>query len=197
VPPIDFCSCQETRARPRLHQTLPWVAMASHRMAGDVALARQHPPGLHSSGVAWARGPRQHPASASARRHGFTPTCSNPDTSCRSLVPAVFWKPRTACDGSDLGAGSAKSVPPVTKTVAFAVWENQLARLTAPKHGSPCRAASRRASRKNPTFDRTRGAFHLRDPIPLDPGRQPSRRRSSLCRSGQPDTFVTSDGRRP
>lgn len=85
----------------------------------------------------------------------------------------------------------------LTKTVAFAMWENQLAQLTAPKHGAPCRAASRGASRKNPTFDRTRGAFHLRDLILLDPGRQPSRRRSSPCRSGHADTFVTSDGRQP
>jgi len=29
------------------------------------------------------------PASTSVRRCGFTPTCSNPDTPCRSLTPAA------------------------------------------------------------------------------------------------------------
>jgi hypothetical protein len=163
VSPIDFCSCQESRARPRPHQTLPICCSGKPPHGGgrcscETASARP-------SQLRGHFGPKTSatPAPASARRPRIYPNPIQPGHLLS--LPGARRLLEVDDDSRLIGSRCVKHRVSLslTKTVANVMWENQLAQLTVPKHGSPYRAASRGASRKNPTFNRTQGAFHLRD----------------------------------
>jgi hypothetical protein len=103
-------------------------------------------------GCATSFEPAQRPHRHPSRRCGFTPTCSDPDTSCRSLASTAVRSGQqqltVRIPAAPFEGCRARPLP--ARTVACAVWENQLAGLTVPKHGSPLRALSCGLSRKLP-----------------------------------------------
>jgi hypothetical protein len=101
MPPIDFCSCQNFRARPRTPRLQLHTSRRdeSHRAVDSPLLAEERQPNIDSSGVA-APGVRPHNPRDDVHTvdRGFTPTCSNSDTRCRALTRVETRKKATTGD---------------------------------------------------------------------------------------------------
>lgn len=106
---IDFCSCQESRAQPRISKPL---RMMRRRTAArrETWSRRSTFTRLCSSGVALPTWGLATPASASARRRGFSPTCLDLGTPCRMPRCFAVWITATKHDRAD---GPALSCWPV------------------------------------------------------------------------------------
>lgn len=175
TPPIDFCSCQDFRARPRtVRLRLHTSRRDESRRAGDDPLLAKR-----TSRVFTAQGslaPRTRPRNprddVRCVDRGFTPTCSELR---HPLSPADTRRgSETSLDERPYGSPAASSqrrrvwVPPRHAPSCLATsW-----RINAP--GPPHRSATRLegppltiGSRNRLVIDRTRGAFHLRVPLPL------------------------------
>jgi hypothetical protein len=191
VPPIDFCSCVDREHDPRCHQTPPLVAVASHRAGGDAPLASSACRAFTAQGTLGltalvpprfdVRTPTRIYPNLLQPRHPLSLTAAR-----RRLDMTMTGHPSDSRCAKHRDGSSHRRPSPST-----------CGRISSPdsphRSAARLRAVSCRASRKNPTFDRTRGAFHLRDRRPLDSDNQPSWRRSSPCRSGRIDTFITND----
>lgn len=168
MPPIDFCNCVDSRARPATVQTSPHGC--------DSKLSRGgwgHPCGQHPTEPSQLRGrllpgrspqpPRRRPLFAV---EDLPRPDSSSDTSCHAPAPTSAWnngfgrRPNGRTESVDSVPGPSRCLGRIRGA--------SMGGLACRAHGAetPLALKGRPPSNlaKDRTADRTRGAFHLRDP---------------------------------
>jgi len=76
MPPIDFCSWNDSRAQPRTIRPRHFIVMACHHVVSCIALARRYRPNVAFQGLCALAVREPTPTRRPHAVRGFTPVCS-------------------------------------------------------------------------------------------------------------------------